>query len=165
MTGPFETERQARDAALGLGGPPRPGWSILSGEQNRAMVAAACEAAGVTLGTYDERILGWLAGFEDSICAVVAGLISRAAEAGAGRLRAVVAAEIAAAGLVPAEADRPTVLGALADAADLLERQAAQWCPDCEASPAECCGEHLADLDAATAYRSLAAKLRAGSAS
>ena len=80
--GPFDSEQDARAAAITAGGPPRPGWSILSGEQNRAMLAAACEAAGVTTGAYDERILVWLAGYEDSICAVVAGLIARAREAG-----------------------------------------------------------------------------------
>jgi hypothetical protein len=75
---PFETEREAHAAALKAGGPPRPGWSILSGDQNRQMLTAACEAAGVDLGAHDARILAWLAGFEDSTCAVIAGLITRA---------------------------------------------------------------------------------------
>lgn len=75
---PFENEREAHAAAVEAGGPPRPGWSILSDAQNRQMLTGACEAAGVDLGTYDARILGWLAGFEDSTCAVIAGLITRA---------------------------------------------------------------------------------------
>ena len=43
------------------------------------MLTEACEQAGVQLGAWDERILAWLAGWEDSTCAVVAGLIRRAA--------------------------------------------------------------------------------------
>jgi hypothetical protein len=42
--------------ALSLGGPPRPGWSILSAEQNNAMLTAACQGAGVSLGAWDQRI-------------------------------------------------------------------------------------------------------------
>jgi hypothetical protein len=82
--GPFETESEARDAALAEV-QPRPGWSILSSGQNFELLTDACDRAGVVLGAYDRRILGWLAGFEDSTCAVVAGLIDRAAEAGATR--------------------------------------------------------------------------------
>ena len=41
-------------------------------------LAEACEAAGADLGAYDARVLDWLAGFEDAMCAVVAGLITRA---------------------------------------------------------------------------------------
>jgi hypothetical protein len=78
-TGPFGTGAEARAAARALGGEPRPGWSILSPDQRRAMLTAACEAAGVELGAYDERVIGWLAGWEDETCAVVAGLITRAA--------------------------------------------------------------------------------------
>jgi hypothetical protein len=78
VSSPFETEREARAAALEAGGPPRPGWVILSAEQNRGMLTGACKAAGVPLGAYDARILAWFAGFEDAACAVIAGLISRA---------------------------------------------------------------------------------------
>jgi hypothetical protein len=81
-TGPFSTETEARAAARALGGEPRPGWSILSEDQRRRMLTAACEAAGVTLGAYDERIIGWLAGWEDETCAVVAGIVTRAFIAG-----------------------------------------------------------------------------------
>jgi hypothetical protein len=79
QAGPFATEAEARAAARTLGGPPDPGWSILSGEQRRQMLTAACDAAGVGLGDYDARIIGWLAGFEDGACAVIAGLVTRAA--------------------------------------------------------------------------------------
>ena len=76
--GPFATEDEARAAAL-CHIEPEPGWSILRGPQNRQLLADACSAAGVTLGTYDARILDWMAGWEDATCAVVAGLIRRAA--------------------------------------------------------------------------------------
>lgn len=79
MTGPFGTQAEAHAAAVDCAGPPRAGWSILSAEQNREMLTAACEAAGVTVGDYDATILGWLAGYEDAMCAVIAGLITRAA--------------------------------------------------------------------------------------
>jgi hypothetical protein len=79
--GPFETERQARAAALAVV-PPEPGWSILRHAQCRQLLDLACEAAGVEAGEYDKRILEWVSGFEDSACAVFAGLITRAYEAG-----------------------------------------------------------------------------------
>ncbi len=46
---------------------------------NAAMLTDACAAAGVELGAYDRRILRWLAGWEPTTCAVVAGIIARAA--------------------------------------------------------------------------------------
>jgi hypothetical protein len=76
--GPFDSERDARAAAHVLGGPVRGGWSILSPEQRTQLLMKACADAGVSLGSYDERILAWLAGFEDGPCAVIAGLVSRA---------------------------------------------------------------------------------------
>lgn len=82
--GPYETERDAARAARAAGGPLRDGWSILSAEQNRQLLTQACDSAGVTLGAYDQRILAWLAGFEDTACGVIAGLIARAYAAGRG---------------------------------------------------------------------------------
>jgi hypothetical protein len=78
--GPFETEREARSAAHQVVRPER-GWSILHKSQNRFVLEQACEAARVELGVYDKRILDWLSGFEDSICAVIAGLVARAVAA------------------------------------------------------------------------------------
>ena len=52
-----------------------------------------------------------------------------------------------------------TVLDALADAEEYRRKEAAQWCADCESSPAEACGQHLDDLDAAQAYEALGAGL------
>jgi hypothetical protein len=78
--GPLETEREARAAAHEFVR-PEPGWSILHRPQNRFVLERACEVAGVELGVYDRQILDWLAGFEGSICAVVAGLVARAVAA------------------------------------------------------------------------------------
>lgn len=80
--GPFSTERQAHAAALELGGRGRGPQFILSTAENREMLTEACKAAGVEPGTFDARILAWLAGYEDSACAVVAGLVGRAYAAG-----------------------------------------------------------------------------------
>jgi len=77
INGPFETEREARAAAHEVVR-PEPGWSILRKSQNLYVLERACEAAGVELGVYDRQILNWLSGFEDSVCAVVAGLAARA---------------------------------------------------------------------------------------
>jgi hypothetical protein len=85
VSGPFETERQARAAAHAIA-PPDDGWSILHAPQNRLLLERACKAAGVDLGAYDRRILDWLASLEDSICAVIAGLMSRAHQGGASQL-------------------------------------------------------------------------------
>ena len=82
--GPFATEAEARAAAKALGGPPEEGWSILSQEQRHRMMVRACETAGVRLGDYDDRILRWLAGSGDGPCAVICGLVLRAAAAGDG---------------------------------------------------------------------------------
>jgi hypothetical protein len=55
--------------------------------------------------------------------------------------------------------DVPLVVAGLADAADLLEHRAGQFCPGCEKHPAELCEEHAADLGHADAYRTMLAKL------
>ncbi|MET4922296.1 hypothetical protein P3L51_08020 [Streptomyces sp. PSRA5] len=46
----------------------------------RAALLAELEAAGVELGTYDARIVDWLAGWDWSTVAVVASLIRRSAQ-------------------------------------------------------------------------------------
>ena len=56
-----------------------PGIPLAAG--NHQMLTQACAAARVQLGDWDRRILAWLAGWEPSTCAVVAGLIWRAAGA------------------------------------------------------------------------------------
>jgi hypothetical protein len=74
--GPYETEQQAaettRDAyGTYVGGHMR-AW-------NRARLADACEAAGVELGAYDLHVLDWMTKWEPEVCAVLAGIITRAA--------------------------------------------------------------------------------------
>ena len=90
MSGPYETEREARAAVQHiLASPPGTGaW----GDGNRQLLEDACRAAGVQLGAYDYRILLWLAGWEPTTVAVIAGLIGRAAAAArpeAGKLAAI----------------------------------------------------------------------------
>ena len=48
---------------------------------NKRMILDACRAAGISLGAYDGRIIDWLGGWEPEVCAVVAGLITRAGRA------------------------------------------------------------------------------------
>ena len=80
-SGPFETYRHAAHAAHAAI-PPAGGSSVLSAAQNRQLLGRALEAAGVEMGRYDDRIAEWLAGFEDSACAVIAGWVTRAYAAG-----------------------------------------------------------------------------------
>jgi len=79
--GPFETERQALDTpavrAVYTAFEAAPGQGRMQ-PPNLAMLRAACEGADIELGAYDLRILAWLAGWEPQVCAVVAGLITRA---------------------------------------------------------------------------------------
>lgn len=77
MAGPFDTERQAVEAAKAAS----PELDVLQlARGNRDMLLSALNAAGVELGEYDRTIVDWLAGWEPSTCAVVAGFIVRAAE-------------------------------------------------------------------------------------
>ena len=79
--GPFETAQEARAAAHTII-QPADGLSILDQEQNRALLEQACEAADVEPGAYGLRVLGWMAGDEDSLCGAIADIITRAHEAG-----------------------------------------------------------------------------------
>jgi hypothetical protein len=80
--GPFGTEQEARATPAAqavydaFGRNPGPGKMA---PHNHAMLMAAREAAGVELGAYDSRILAWLSGWAPTTCAVIAGLIPRAA--------------------------------------------------------------------------------------
>lgn len=79
---PLETEQQARELPA-----VRAVYEAFSRNRgvgrmvphNREILASACEQAGVQVGAFDSMILGWLAGWNPSTCAVVAGLITRAA--------------------------------------------------------------------------------------
>lgn len=85
VTPPIETERQARQLPAvravyaAFDADPGPGKMTAP---NLRMLLDAVGAAGVRIGAYDVRILEWLAGYEPQTCAVLAGLITRAAAAG-----------------------------------------------------------------------------------
>jgi hypothetical protein len=143
--GPFQTEREAaasirHQLAAATLGPPR----TLT-DRNHRMLGQAAAMAGVELGAYDQQIVGWLAAYEPSTCAVVAGLVSRAHAAGRSR-QVLPAGELA------------TIAEALGEAAGLIRQQAAT-CSDCAASPAEVCGDHELALDRAEEYERLAGLL------
>ena len=74
--GPFETEYEARASVEHITSSPAEAMT----DGNHRLLEDACRAAGVELGAWDHRILLWLAGWEPSTVAVVAGLISRAHE-------------------------------------------------------------------------------------
>jgi hypothetical protein len=80
VSGPFETERGAREAARHIYDiePTVGAWT----EPNLALLMDVCADAGVVVGEYDASILRWLAGYEPSTCAVIAGLVTRAHDAG-----------------------------------------------------------------------------------
>ena len=78
--GPYETEAQARAAARHITSEP-PGTGAWQAGSHR-MLCQALAAAGVELGDYDHDIVQWLAGWEPSTVAVVAGWIARAHQAG-----------------------------------------------------------------------------------
>jgi hypothetical protein len=144
--GPYETERQAADAARHIydSDPGTGAW----GDGNLRLLEDACRAAGVQLGAYDTRILVWLTGWEPTTCAVIAGLISRPR-----------ADQVAAEAVVFPEGPRQTMLAALADAAAYRTAGADARCEDCMAHPAGCCDPHADDLEQASAYRELAREI------
>ena len=123
MSGPYETEAQARAvpavraAYEAAHNSPRRGVMT---ERNHEALCRAAAAAGVALGAYDHRILQWLAGFEPQTCAVVAGLITRAAAAPRPRLDGSIAATHVRpdGSAVLSPNDLLTVLSALQAAAD-----------------------------------------------
>lgn len=156
MTGPFETEQQARELpavqAVYEAYRADPGVGRMAPHARR-MLDETCAAAGVELGAYDRRILLWLSGWEPQTCAVLAGLISRAHDAGVARAGTV----------VTLDADQlATVLAALGDAQAHRMGVADAFCRDCETSPAGACWQHLSDLDAAQVYHQLGLILGGG---
>ena len=158
MTGPFETERQARETPAvqavyaAFDAAPRQGGM---GEPNHKLLCEAISAAGVELGAHDHRIVRWLAGWEPETCAVIAGLVSRAHAAGV--------EEAKAAPLAPAatldHGQAATALDALEVAAEYRRYRASLTCEDCAASPTEVCAGHETDLDRADEYDTLAGRI------
>jgi hypothetical protein len=81
MSGPFESEHEAGEAAHAMQAQYLTNPAIAPGaETNRMMLLDTINAAGVQLGEYDREVIGWLAGQEPETCVVIAGLISRASE-------------------------------------------------------------------------------------
>lgn len=80
MSGPYASEREARESARRYPAGALPGDGLR--EANLSMLMDAVIAAGVPLGAWDSRIVEWLASFEPSTCAVIASLITRAHQAG-----------------------------------------------------------------------------------
>lgn len=77
--GPFDTEREAAAAVRHITTSPAEAWQ----DGMHRLLEDACLAAEVELGRFDHAILVWLAGWEPSTVAVVAGLIARARPPGA----------------------------------------------------------------------------------
>ena len=80
LSGPYDSQREAAKAAKDIYDLP-PGnrsWTVA----NQKLLLDACAAAGVYLKGYDHEVIAWLAGFEPSTCAVIAGLITRAGRGG-----------------------------------------------------------------------------------
>ena len=82
--GPYGTEQEALDSSQ-----QRATGGSDQRTANLAALLAASSDAGVELGSYDHRVLTWLADSEPQIVEVVAAIIERAAVAR--RLRGVVA--------------------------------------------------------------------------
>ena len=105
MSGPFGTEAEAREAVRYIYNiePVAGAWL----EPSLALLLDTCADAGVAVGEYDSRILHWLASWEPSTVAVIAGLISRAHIGLVDRLRIEVAQLEAILAEVPAEFGGP----------------------------------------------------------
>jgi len=133
--GPYETEQEARAAVAAI---YDAAWQTPMADGCRAMLDAACAAAGVTLGAFDRRIIHWLSAWECECTAVVAGLILRARRAGE-----------AAAGLheVLTPAGVAVFRDLLADAVALREPDPGNCC--CQDEP---CADHSADVAKVQAY-------------
>jgi len=85
VTGPFETEAEvlALPAVQAIRAASRAVPFRPVDAHNARLITEACDRTGVVLGAYDRRIVAWLAGWEPQTCAVIAGMISRAAAAAA----------------------------------------------------------------------------------
>ena len=82
MTGPFETEQEARELpevrAVYAAFDADPGAGRMA-PHNRRLLVHALDSAGVGLGAYDERVAAWLARWEPQMVAVIASWVTRAA--------------------------------------------------------------------------------------
>jgi len=143
--GQFETEAEARAAVAHVyqAADATTRRGVMTG-QNHEMLCEAIDAAEVTMGAYDHRIITWLAESEPQACAVIAGLITRAHQAG-GR---------------PVSTPAPAAL-APADALLVIQSldMAGDWrrylCEVCESCPGGSCPVCRKGLAAAEAYDAL----------
>jgi hypothetical protein len=140
MSGPFETLRQAQEYAVACAGVSDP-LDAIGASRNRRMMLAAIEAAGVELGTYDRKIIDWLAGFEPFTCAVIAGLITRAH--------------------APLTAQQAGLLAQVFTDATEYRLRDIQGCRDCAAALDGICDRHGAELERTTEYEELAEAMAA----
>lgn len=78
MPGPYDTEREARLDAGDVFelSPVGSSWD----EANLWKILNACEAAGVEMGDYDERIAHWVARWEPQAVQAIVGWITRAGQ-------------------------------------------------------------------------------------
>ncbi|MFG2002276.1 hypothetical protein ACGFNU_24300 [Spirillospora sp. NPDC048911] len=76
--GPYETAEQAAETVREFYQLSRLGPRGTLAKCNQERLLAACEAAGVELGDYDQRILAWLTIWEPETVAVIVGLVLRA---------------------------------------------------------------------------------------
>ena len=83
MSGPYQSEDDAiRDPAVQAIYDAMRRSDTRMQDGSAAMLLAAVEAAGVTLGAYELRIARWAAGFEPQAAAALAAIITRAGQAG-----------------------------------------------------------------------------------
>ena len=84
-TGPFEAEAQARESPavqeIRRAFRADPGIGKMA-PLNLALLVDACTMAGVELGAFDRRVLAWLSNWDPESSMVIAGLVTRAHEAG-----------------------------------------------------------------------------------
>jgi hypothetical protein len=71
MSGPYESEREARQAAFAIV-PPEPDWTILRSGQNRELLRSALRQAGVETSEFEDRVASGLGHHEDFACSVIA---------------------------------------------------------------------------------------------
>lgn len=156
-TTPYQTEREAGAASL---------WARL-GRPSEFMTEAnitdlGMALTGIEVGGYDRRIMAWLARYEPSMVAVVAGWINRARATGLRTEPAGSVPDLTTESPDPvvslSPADLQTTVIALGVAAD-YKRDRAACCPDCDGSAADPCGTCTTRLSAAASYDDLTGRL------
>jgi hypothetical protein len=159
VAGPFETEREAAAAVRHIHDAATPGRPGALTEGNVRLLEDTLHAAGVDLGKWDARILDWLAGWEPSTCAVVAGWVARAHRPELEEARGALLSAYEAPAVTLDHGQAATAADALEVAAEYRRYRASLTCEACAASPTEVCPDHEADLDRADEYDALARQI------